>query len=302
MPAGDDRSGRRCRRRPDLRQPAIRSSTHPIAAYQAARAAQIALVHSVGREMAVHAVRVNGIAPNFIENPSYFPPETLADPRFQQSLRRNVPAQSGWAAAMKRRRCCGGSPPEASYVFGPSSPPTGMDPQIVQGTSRPTPSVCKGTEGQYPSAGLGLELNSATLIFDEFSAKNQSVLPFQAGGHPNRGSAFRPWKVTRMPIKGCTAVGHPVVPARDLPGTSVPWACSSAIVDDVAASDVESLIVLDQDDALIQFDRRLLYRSVHANGHEHDLHYQHRRSNAEQLLGNPDAFAWCWARGGQGGS
>lgn len=76
-------------------------------------------------------------------------------------------------------------------------------------------------------------------------------------------------------------------------------ACLSAIIDDAAASDVESLIVLDQDETLIQFDRRLLYRSVHAIGREHDLHYQHRRSNAEQLLGIPDAFAWCWARGGQ---
>ena len=41
---------------------AIRNSTHPIAAYQAARAAQISLVRSVGREMAHHRVRVNGVA------------------------------------------------------------------------------------------------------------------------------------------------------------------------------------------------------------------------------------------------
>ena len=72
---------------------AIRSSAHPIAAYQAARAAQVSLVHSVGREMARHGVRVNGIAPNYIENPSYFPPETVADARFQQALQRDVPAQ-----------------------------------------------------------------------------------------------------------------------------------------------------------------------------------------------------------------
>lgn len=57
------------------------------------RATQIALVRSVGREMARHGVRVNGIAPNFIENPSYFPPETVADPTFQESLRTAVPAQ-----------------------------------------------------------------------------------------------------------------------------------------------------------------------------------------------------------------
>ena len=92
--------------------------------------------------------------------------------------------------------------------------------------------------------------------------------------------------------------GIRVVPRGICPTVSR-GACLSAIVDDGAAGDVESLIVLDQDDTLIQFDRRLLYRSVHAIGREHDLHYQHRRSNAEQLLGIPDAFAWCWARGGQ---
>jgi hypothetical protein len=76
-------------------------------------------------------------------------------------------------------------------------------------------------------------------------------------------------------------------------------ACLSALVDDVAASAVETLIVLDQDETLVQFDRRLLYRSVHAIGREHELHYVHRRSNTEPLLGIPDAFAWCWAKGGQ---
>lgn len=75
-------------------------------------------------------------------------------------------------------------------------------------------------------------------------------------------------------------------------------ACLAALVDDVAASDVETLIVLDQDETLVQFDRRLLYRSVHAVGREYELHYEHRRSNTEQLLGIPDAFAWCWAKGG----
>lgn len=75
-------------------------------------------------------------------------------------------------------------------------------------------------------------------------------------------------------------------------------ACLSALVDDVANSGVDTLIVLDQDETLVQFDRRLLYRSVHAVGREHNLHYEHRRSHTEQLLGIPDAFAWCWAKGG----
>ena len=107
---------------------AIRSSSHPIAGYEAARAAQLQLVHSVGKEMAPHGVRVNGIAPNFIENPSYFPPETVTDPEFQASLRTTLPAQrlgrSDEAAAV-----CGGSlrptPPTCSA---PSSPPTAAGP------------------------------------------------------------------------------------------------------------------------------------------------------------------------------
>lgn len=104
---------------------AIRSSPHPIAAYQAARAAQSALVHSVGREMAKHRVRVNGIAPNFIENPSYFPPEVVADPRFQESLRSTVPAQrmgSGDEAASVLWWLASA---EASYVFGAIIPTDG---------------------------------------------------------------------------------------------------------------------------------------------------------------------------------
>ncbi len=71
---------------------ALRTSSHPIAAYEAARSAQTALVRSVGWEMASQGVRVNGVAPNFIENPSYFPPEVVADEHFRRDLQRTVPA------------------------------------------------------------------------------------------------------------------------------------------------------------------------------------------------------------------
>lgn len=97
---------------------AIRSSSHPIAGYEAARAAQLQLVRSVGKEAAAHGVRVNGIAPNFIENPSYFPPETVADPEFQASLRTNVPAQRLGAGAEAAAVLWWLASPEASYVFG----------------------------------------------------------------------------------------------------------------------------------------------------------------------------------------
>ena len=59
--------------------------------YSAARGAQLAYVQSVGTEMAPHNVQVNAIAQNFVENPTYFPAEVQANPRFQERLKREVP-------------------------------------------------------------------------------------------------------------------------------------------------------------------------------------------------------------------
>lgn len=75
-------------------------------------------------------------------------------------------------------------------------------------------------------------------------------------------------------------------------------ACLSALIDDLATSAVDTVIVLDQDETLVQSDRRLLYRAVRDVGREGTLRYEHRRAATEQLLGIPDAFAWCWAKGG----
>ncbi|MDX2005350.1 MAG: SDR family oxidoreductase [Meiothermus sp.] len=63
-----------------------RSST-----YSAARGAQLAYVQAVGVEVAPLNIQVNAVAQNFVENPTYFPPEVQADPRFQERLRREVP-------------------------------------------------------------------------------------------------------------------------------------------------------------------------------------------------------------------
>ena len=63
-----------------------RSST-----YSAARGAQLAFVQAVGVELAPDNIQVNAIAQNFVENPTYFPPEVQANPRFQERLRREVP-------------------------------------------------------------------------------------------------------------------------------------------------------------------------------------------------------------------
>lgn len=62
-----------------------------LATYSAARGAQLAYVQALGVEMAPHNVQVNAIAQNFVDNPTYFPPEVQANPKFQERLKREVP-------------------------------------------------------------------------------------------------------------------------------------------------------------------------------------------------------------------
>ena len=59
--------------------------------YSAARGAQLAYVQAVGVELAPMGIQVNAIAQNFVENPTYFPPEVQANPRFKERLAREVP-------------------------------------------------------------------------------------------------------------------------------------------------------------------------------------------------------------------
>jgi 2-keto-3-deoxy-L-fuconate dehydrogenase len=59
--------------------------------YSAARGAQLAYVQAVGVEFAPHNVQVNAIAQNFVDNPTYFPADVQADPRFKERLAREVP-------------------------------------------------------------------------------------------------------------------------------------------------------------------------------------------------------------------
>lgn len=59
--------------------------------YSAARGAQLAWVQAVGVELAPHNVQVNAIAQNFVDNPTYFPAEVQANPKFQERLKREVP-------------------------------------------------------------------------------------------------------------------------------------------------------------------------------------------------------------------
>lgn len=59
--------------------------------YSAARGAQLAWVQAVGVELAPLGIQVNAIAQNFVDNPTYFPPEVQANPRFRERLAREVP-------------------------------------------------------------------------------------------------------------------------------------------------------------------------------------------------------------------
>ena len=59
--------------------------------YSAARGAQLAYVQAAGVELAPHQVQINAIAQNFVENPTYFPADVQANPRFQERLQREVP-------------------------------------------------------------------------------------------------------------------------------------------------------------------------------------------------------------------
>ena len=59
--------------------------------YSAARGAQLAFVQAAGVELAGDNIQINAIAQNFVDNPTYFPPEVQQNPRFQERLKREVP-------------------------------------------------------------------------------------------------------------------------------------------------------------------------------------------------------------------
>jgi NAD(P)-dependent dehydrogenase (short-subunit alcohol dehydrogenase family) len=59
--------------------------------YTAARGGANALAVSLARELARYGVRVNAVAPNYVESPSYFPPELLADEAARAKILANVP-------------------------------------------------------------------------------------------------------------------------------------------------------------------------------------------------------------------
>lgn len=59
--------------------------------YSAARGAQLAWAQAVGVEMAPHNVQVNAIAQNLVDNPTYFPAQVQALPKFKERIQWEVP-------------------------------------------------------------------------------------------------------------------------------------------------------------------------------------------------------------------
>lgn len=59
--------------------------------YAAARGGANALTLTMARELAPHNIIVNAVAPNYVANPSYFPPTLLADPQALAKIERNIP-------------------------------------------------------------------------------------------------------------------------------------------------------------------------------------------------------------------
>ncbi|MGM0631901.1 MAG: SDR family oxidoreductase [Pseudomonadota bacterium] len=59
--------------------------------YSAARGAQLGWAQAVGVELARENIRINAIAQNFVDNPTYFPASVQENPRFQERLKHEVP-------------------------------------------------------------------------------------------------------------------------------------------------------------------------------------------------------------------
>ena len=61
--------------------------------YATARGASNTLVKSLSQELAPFNIQINAIAPNYIENPTYFPPDLLADEKAMSKMLSKIPAK-----------------------------------------------------------------------------------------------------------------------------------------------------------------------------------------------------------------
>ena len=73
-----------------------------VAAYSAARAAQVGYVQAVGVEVAPHNVQVNLIAQNYVQNPDYYPPEPDGKSLFRGVAETPGARGASWHAPRRR--------------------------------------------------------------------------------------------------------------------------------------------------------------------------------------------------------
>ena len=96
-----------------------------VAAYSAARAAQVGYVQSVGVEVAPDNIQMNLIAQNYVENPIYYPPELRANERFQASLKKQVPLGRLATAEEDAQFALFLASEESNFIVGQAIPFTG---------------------------------------------------------------------------------------------------------------------------------------------------------------------------------
>jgi hypothetical protein len=75
-------------------------------------------------------------------------------------------------------------------------------------------------------------------------------------------------------------------------------ACLRGLVADLAVGGDDVVVVLEEDETLVAYDRAVLFRAVQSSDCAELLSYRHSGPAGEPMLWVPDAIAWCWAKGG----
>ena len=76
-------------------------------------------------------------------------------------------------------------------------------------------------------------------------------------------------------------------------------ACLTTLVEDIAARDSDTRLVIEQDDSVVRADRHDLFQLVRQAGITDRLEYRHQRAYDELLFALPDIVAWSWVRSGE---
>lgn len=59
--------------------------------YAAARSAANGMIKSLAMELGPHGISVNAVAPNYLDNPDYYPPELMAKPGVAEKILKRIP-------------------------------------------------------------------------------------------------------------------------------------------------------------------------------------------------------------------